>query len=183
MYPCSEDCSHSTRYMYTCACALACMHVCRHTLQIIGPWAVFLPWLLTPSLHDEAGVTVTQAVGLEILPPNNVKYYLTFKLASFQWTDIFTYINLKLFMGNIINQKSINNNRSTAFEMLLAGAWVAQWVKHLALAQVMMPGSREWAPVLAPYSMRSLLVPLLLPLPSACTLSCSHVCSFSQMNK
>ena len=45
-------------------------------------------------------------------------------------------------------------------------AWVAQWVKHLPLALVMIPGSWDPAPCPSPCSVRSLLLtlPLLLPL-------------------
>ena len=53
------------------------------------------------------------------------------------------------------------------------GAWVAQLVKHLTCAQVMILGSWDrvlhWAPCLA----GSLLLPLPLPLPTACALSLS----------
>ena len=52
------------------------------------------------------------------------------------------------------------------------GTWVAQSVKHLPLAQVMIPGS--WDPAL---HQAPLLLPLLLPLPFLPT----HVSSLSFM--
>ena len=58
------------------------------------------------------------------------------------------------------------------------GAWVVQWVGHLASVQVMIPGSWDWAPGQAPCSARSLLLPLPLPLP---LLTLSLI--LSQMNK
>ena len=54
-------------------------------------------------------------------------------------------------------------------------AWVAQSVKHLTLAQVMISGSWDWAPPCAPHSVRSLLLPL--PFPHRCP------CSLSLLNK
>ena len=55
------------------------------------------------------------------------------------------------------------------------GTWVAQPIKHLPLAQVMILGSWDRAPCWAPCSTRNLLLPLL----SHC--SCSR--SLSQINK
>ena len=51
------------------------------------------------------------------------------------------------------------------------GIWVAQSVKPLPLAQVMIPRSWDQAPHGAPYSAESLLLPLPLPLPPA------HACT------
>ena len=45
------------------------------------------------------------------------------------------------------------------------GAWVAQSVKCLLLAQVMIPRSWDLAPCLASFSVESLLLPIPLPLP------------------
>ena len=45
------------------------------------------------------------------------------------------------------------------------GVWVAQSVKDLPLAQVMIPGSQDGAPSWAPCSVASLLILLSLPLP------------------
>ena len=45
------------------------------------------------------------------------------------------------------------------------GTWVAQLVKHLPSAQVMILGSQDQALCWAPCSMESLLLPLPLPLP------------------
>ena len=56
------------------------------------------------------------------------------------------------------------------------GAWVAQSVKHLPSAQVMIPGSWDWAPHWAPCSGGTLLLPLPLFLHEL-------VLSFSQINK
>ena len=50
-------------------------------------------------------------------------------------------------------------------------AWVAQSVKHLPSAQVMLPGSWDRTPHWAPCSAGSLLLPLPQPLPLACALS------------
>ena len=47
---------------------------------------------------------------------------------------------------------------------IIRGAWVAQWVKHLPFARVMIPGSWDPASRRAPCSVRSLLLPLLIPL-------------------
>ena len=47
----------------------------------------------------------------------------------------------------------------------IQGAWVAQSVKCLPSAQVMIPGSWDGAPRQAPCSVGSLLLPLPLPLP------------------
>ena len=58
-----------------------------------------------------------------------------------------------------------------SFKTFLVGAWVAQLVEHLPLAQVMIPGSWD------PCSARSLL--LLLSLPFTLT----HVCVLSLSNK
>ena len=44
------------------------------------------------------------------------------------------------------------------------GSWVAQSVKRLPLAQVMISGSRDQAPHRAPCSVANLLLPLPLPL-------------------
>jgi len=56
--------------------------------------------------------------------------------------------------------------------MAFRGAWVAQMVKHLPLARVMIPESWDRAPHWAPCSTGSLLLPLPLPAASpACTLS------------
>ena len=52
----------------------------------------------------------------------------------------------------------------------ILGAWVAQLVKCLPSPQVMILGSRVWAPCLAPWSAGSLLLPLC---PS------SHLCALS----
>ena len=58
------------------------------------------------------------------------------------------------------------------------GTWVAQWVKHLPSAQIMIPGSWDGAPHGDPCSSGNLL--LLLPLPlSLLMLSLS----LSQINK
>ena len=54
---------------------------------------------------------------------------------------------------------------NAALEMRLPGAWVAQWVKCLPSARVMIPGSCNRVPHRAPTSMGSLLLPLPLPLP------------------
>ena len=58
-------------------------------------------------------------------------------------------------------------------------AWVAQSVKHLPSAQVMISGSWDWVPHGVPYSAGSLLLPLPLPLPTV------YVCMLSliQINK
>ena len=44
------------------------------------------------------------------------------------------------------------------------GSWVAQWVSHLPLAQIMIPGPWDGAPNRAPCSGGALLLPLSLPL-------------------
>ena len=53
------------------------------------------------------------------------------------------------------------------------GTCVAQPVKHLPSAQVMIPGSWDRAPHWAPCSVGSLLLPLPLPLSAASSLSLS----------
>ena len=53
------------------------------------------------------------------------------------------------------------------------GAWVAQSVKHLPLAQVMISESWDQALRQAPCSEGSLLLPLPLPLPITCSPSLS----------
>ena len=56
----------------------------------------------------------------------------------------------------------------------LWGTWVAQSVKHLPLAQVLIPGSWDRAPNLVLCSVESLLLPLLLPAaPPTCAFSVS----------
>ena len=47
-------------------------------------------------------------------------------------------------------------------KLRVLGAWVAQSVKHLLLDQVMIPGSWDQAPHLAPCSVGNLLLPFLL---------------------
>ena len=49
--------------------------------------------------------------------------------------------------------------------LILESAWVAQLVKHLPSAQVMIPRSWNQALGRAPCSVGSLLLPLLFPLP------------------
>ena len=56
-----------------------------------------------------------------------------------------------------------------------SGAWVAQSVKHLLLAQVMIPESLNQNPLWALCSVGSLLPPLFAPLPThPLSLSLSH---------
>ena len=55
------------------------------------------------------------------------------------------------------------------------GTWVAQSVKHLSLAEVMIPGSWEGASNHAPCSVRSLLLPLLLPAAPPLVLSLTQI--------
>ena len=65
------------------------------------------------------------------------------------------------------------------FKNSIRGARVAQSFKRLPLAQVMIPGSRDWAPCQDPCSAGSLLVPL--PLPATPHPTCAL--SLCQMNK
>ena len=58
------------------------------------------------------------------------------------------------------------------------GAWVAQMVKLLPLAQVMIPESRDRVPHRAPSCMESLLLPLTFS-----SLMLSLTVSLSQINK
>jgi len=60
------------------------------------------------------------------------------------------------------------------------GTWVAQSVKHLPSAQVMISGSQDRVPHQAPSSVGSLLLPLPLPL---CLLVLSLSLPLSQINK
>ena len=53
------------------------------------------------------------------------------------------------------------------------GTWVAQSVKHLPLAQVMIPGSCDGAPHQPPCSADGLLLPSPSAPPPACALLCS----------
>ena len=59
----------------------------------------------------------------------------------------------------------------------MEGAWVAQSVKHLPLAQVMTPGSWDQVPHQAPRSAGSLLVPLFLSLPPVHSFFLTHCLS------
>ena len=61
------------------------------------------------------------------------------------------------------------------------GVWVAQLVKCLPLAQVIIPESLDQAPHQAPCSAGSLLLPFPLPLPPTCAHDCArmHVLSLS----
>ena len=59
-----------------------------------------------------------------------------------------------------------------AKKILNRGSWVAQLVKHLLPAQIMISGSWDWAPHWALCSVESLLLPLPLPATSpACARS------------
>ena len=64
------------------------------------------------------------------------------------------------------------------FKRCIGGTWVAQSVKRLTSAQVMIPGSRDRAPHQAPCSVGSLRLPLPVSLP---LLVLTH--SLSQINK
>jgi len=66
------------------------------------------------------------------------------------------------------------------YKMDNRGAWVAQLVKGLPLAQVMIPGSGDRAPSPDVCSAGSLLVPL--PLPAAPP-ACARALSLSLSNK
>ncbi|CAD7677121.1 unnamed protein product [Nyctereutes procyonoides] len=65
----------------------------------------------------------------------------------------------------------------------LQGAWVAQSVKPLPSAQVMIPGSWDRAPHGTPCSAGSLLLPLPFPLPLAPTRTCARALSLSHCLK
>ena len=58
----------------------------------------------------------------------------------------------------------------------MRGTWVAQLVKHLPLAQVMVPGSWDQVQHRAAYSVGSLLFPFPLP---ASPPTCAHSLSLS----
>ena len=80
---------------------------------------------------------------------------------------------------NVLKMLYISSNLFLTMA-LLGGAWVAQLVKHLPLAQVVIPGSSDRVSWWAACSAGSLL--LLLPTtPPACAVSLS--CSLSQINK
>ena len=65
-----------------------------------------------------------------------------------------------------------------SFKEKMRDAWVAQLVKHLPLAQVMIPGFWDGAHIGAPSSVRCLLPPLSLPaVPYLC------LCTLCQINK
>ena len=100
-------------------------------------------------------VSVLSALTLSLSVPT-AYYYIVFH--SF----------LKDYLGSFYNFPVEHN---AAISNLRQGAWVAQWVKCLPSAQVMIPRSWDWAPHRALCLVGSLLLPLPLPTAHARSLS------------
>ena len=81
---------------------------------------------------------------------------------------------LALLAGMQTGAAILGNSMEFPLKVKNRDTWVAQLVKYLPLAQVMIPGSWDGVPHWAPCSVRSLLLPLPAT-PPACALSLCQI--------
>ena len=154
------------------------------------PSRLCIPLRAAPKLHLGIRDTIklpNQPGALCLLHLSTCPFLTTLTPVVWLWETL-----PNIFFTNLKRRKMLRNsevaeqqdgqipNSSGYQETKYGGTWVAQSVKHLPLAQVMIPGSWDQAPHWAPFSEGSLLLPLPLPLPAAPP---AYVLSLSQSNK